>query len=334
MNNKIIITGATGFVGKRLVNKIATRYPKKEILCLVRNKSNPLETTGRKVIKLLGLKTKRVDLVTGEGLENLPKNPEVIIHLAAETDTAKKDHRVNDQGVKNLYYALGTLGPKSHFIYIGTMISVVGRINTKKPIDEKTPANPTNEYTRTKAAGEKFLINKCKKDKFRLTILTPNTIYGKGVRPNSLFDMLRTGIRRQSLPVRINWPGKSALIHVNDIVKAIIYFSKHKPKPGKPEKYLVWAENLSIGEISELMHKKMNIEYRPINLPQFAWEIFKYARRFIPYSEPVLPAKIYNQLWRAGIIVDDVVWAKTDKLFKIYKTWKPKLLKDNLNILD
>jgi len=303
---EIIITGATGFVGRRLQKQIIKHYPKDKILNLGEG----------------------VNLVNKLTIKNLPKNPKLIIHLAAETDTSKKDHRVNDIGLKNLYLALGNLDSKTHFIYIGTMINVAGRPSCTKPVNEKTKYYPTNEYTRTKVAGEKFLINKCKKDKFKLTILTPNTIYGKDVRSNSLFDILGKGIKNKSLAVRINWPGKSALIHVDDVVLAIIAFSKIKPTSGKPDKYLLYSENLSISEISRIMHKKMNVKYHPINIPNNIWSFLSLGRKYIPIFELLLPSNWYNQIWRVGIIVDDVVMAKSEKVQKKIRNWNPKRLKD------
>jgi len=329
-NPEVIITGATGFVGRNLIPQIVKYFPKNKILCLIRNQNTEFEFEGRKIFKKYGISTKYVDLVMGEGLSNLPKKPKLIIHLAAETDTSKKDHRVNNVGVKNLYNAFTKLGPETHFIYIGTMVSVVGRKNCKIAINEDTKSSPTNEYTRTKADGENFLINKCKKDKFRLTILTPNTIYGKGFRKGSLFYMVINMIKNNSFITRINWLGKSALIHVNDVIENIIYFSSRYPKPGVPEKYLLYSENLSISNISKLIHKQLNIKYKPINLPKCFWGILSSFRVYFPILESIFPPQLYNYVWRLSIIIDDVVYTDSQKAFKKNKNWKPKKLETTI----
>lgn len=321
----IIITGATGFVGRHLIPQIVKVFPKNQILCLVRNKNSDFELEGRKIITKHGISTKYVDLATNYGLNDLPKNPSLIIHLAAETDTSKRNHDVNDLGVKNLYKVFHRLGPKTHFIHISTMISVVGRNSCKNPINESSKDYPTNEYTRTKVKGEEYLIDKCKKDKFQLTIIRPNTIYGKNVRRNSLFDMVKSMIQKKSIITRINWPGKSSLIHVDDVVKTILFFSKRKAHPGDPEKYLLCAENLSISDISKILHKKMHIKYRPINLPRWFWQLVSKLRLLTVYFEKPLGANLYNYLWRSSIIIDDVVWCNTNKINKVFKNWKPIL---------
>jgi nucleoside-diphosphate-sugar epimerase len=325
MDQNIIITGATGLVGRNLIPQIVKVFPKESILSLTKNQDTEIESRGRLFLKKFGISTKNVDLATGYGLRDLPKNPKLIIHLAAETDTSKKDHSVNDVGIKNLYKAFRKLGPKTHFIYIGTMVAVVGRNSCKNPIDENSEDFPTNEYTRTKVVGEQYLIDKCKGDKFQLTILRPNTIYGKNVRRNSLFDMVKSMIVKKSIITRINWPGKSSLIHVEDVVKTILFFSKRNAQPGVPEKYLLCAENLSISDISKILHKNLHIKYRPINFPKWFWQIASKFRPLIPYFEKPLGTNLYNYLWRSSIIIDDVVWCKTNKINKVFKKWKPIL---------
>ena len=327
---RVLITGITGFVGRRLIQVLIRKHPKNNILCLIRNNSNPLEDSGRKILNKLKVYTRKIDLLDPKTLKNLPKNPVLIIHLAAETDTGKPYHLVNSQGVINLCNALGKLDKDTHFVYVGTMINVVGRPDCNSPIDENSKDYPTNEYTRTKVKGEKFLIQKCKKDKFRLTILRPNTIYGKGFRAGSLFDMVITMVKKGSIITRINWPGKSALIHVDDFVENILFFMERKPKPGIPEKYLVYSENLSISEISKIIHKKLGIKYQPINFPDIFWNHAKILRKYVFLLENYLPKNIYNYFWRLSIIVDDVVCPQTTKLRRIFPSWKPKKLSQKI----
>lgn len=325
---EIIVTGATGFVGRNLIRKIVGVYPANRILCLIYCKNNPQEISGREVIRDFKVATKLVDLVTGEGLTDLPKDPRLIIHLAAQTDTSIRDHSVNDIGAKNLYKAFGKLDKQTHFIHVGTMVEVVGRPNCQDGINENSKDYPTNEYTRTKLVGEKFIIQKCQKDKFRLTVIRPNTIYGKGVRKGSLFDMVVNMIKKGSIITKVNWPGRSALIHVDDVADLIIRFSKENPLPGKPQQYLAYSENLTVADISMLIHHKLKLKYNPVPIPAIFWTLIKKGRILIPFFEKVLPYSLYNYLWRFGIIIDDAVWCKSQKLFRKYPSFKPKKLID------
>lgn len=325
----LIITGANGFVGQHLAPLALKYFKTKEILCLVRAKTAILEKTGLKRLKKAGLKFMAADLVYGEGLERLPKCPNIVIHLAANTNTSTSDHRVNDIGTKNLLKAIGPLGPNTHFIYTSTTIIMSGRRECSRSFSEYDTPWPTNEYGRSKLRAEEFLRGRAKKDKFPLTILRINTIYGGDPRENKLFKVLKKNIIRGSIMARLNWPGLTAIIHVDDVASAILMLAKKPPpKPGSPQTYLMYAENLSLSEISRLMHQKLGIEYRPIVLPKFFWKICSSIRNFIPIFEKITPIPIYNLIWRFGLIVDDVIWCESNKLFRALTKWKPRNFQD------
>jgi len=327
---EVVITGATGFVGRILIPKIIKSYDPKNILCLVKNSNDELERKGRKLLKKYNVNFHPIDLETGEGMKNLKLTPKLVIHLAANTNTAERNHRVNDVGTKNLLKIL-KLKRNSHFIHVGTMVSVVGRKDCSITINETSADFPTNEYTKTKVKAEEYLVNECKKDRFSLTIIRPNTIYGKGVREDSLFDIMKKSIVNGSIIAKINWPGKSALIHVEDFTDALILLTKKKPEPATSVKYLIYTQNLSLTKISETMQKKMNLSIDSIILPSWLWKILAKTRLAIPLFENILPYPIYNNLWRFSIIVDDVVYCNTNKFRKMFPEWKPKTFSKYVN---
>lgn len=324
----IIITGATGFVGKRLIKLAVKQYGKKNILCLIKDTNEPLEVEGRKFLKAMNVKTKYVNLVTGKGLKNLPKSPEVIINLAAVTDTAISDHRCNDIGVENLAKAFDPLDTNTHFIQIGTMVAMSGRTNCSKPFDKFTSLFPTNEYTRSKTRGEKYIILKNRDEKFRLSILRPNTIWGSGMRNDSLFDFLKKLILTKSVFARLNWPGLSSLIHVDNVAQSIMSITKKLPEPGIENIYLLHGEHLTLAQMSKLLHKEMNLFYKSINLPKIFWSFCKVGRLFVPMFEPITNIKVYNLIWRAGLIVDNVIYCKSNDLQLLLPGRQPKKLKN------
>ena len=130
-------------------------------------------------------------------------------------------------------------------------------------------------------------------------------------------------VKKGSFITRINWPGRSALIHVDDLSDLIIKLSKTKVPPGPPQKFLAYSENLTIYEISKIIHEKLKIKFKPIILPTFFWSILRKFRSLIPIFEGMVPYKIYNYFWRLGIISDDVVWCESKKVFTKFKNFKP-----------
>lgn len=325
---KILIIGATGFIGKRLATMLPPYFNPQETLCLIWDKDNKLESVGREVLKKVHLKTKRVDLVTGKGLNDIPQSPSVVIHMAATTDTSDPDHSCNDQGTKNLIRSLGNLGPNTHVIFTSTLVLYSGRRDCAKPLSESTKPAPSNEYGRSKLRAEKWLMKECKKKKFRLTILRFNTVYGPNPKPNTLFKILKDMVKKDSVLSKLNWPGLSGVIYVDDISEAILQLAKTKPEPGKPELIIINPESLTFAQMSQVVHKALKIKYRPLNLPELFWRVAKYLRNHSAKLEKITSPEIYSWIWRASLISDDVIHTNTDKVYQFLPNWKPKKLKE------
>jgi nucleoside-diphosphate-sugar epimerase len=326
----ILITGATGFIGKRVASIAAKHFQKSHILCLIRDKESPLEKSGRKILGKLKLKTKKIDLVTGKGIDNIPKSPDLVIHLAANTETSEANHRVNDSGTKNLVKALGKLGPETHFIYVSTTAVMSGRKNCSIPFDENDLPSPTNEYGRTKLKAEKILIDESIKQKFKLTIFRLPTVYGKGMRKDSFFDFLKKLILKNSILIRLNWPGKTSFVHVDDVAKAIVAIIKKPPRKGKAQLLILQAESFTLGQISKMLHRELGIKYKPIKLPQILWEIAKFIRKYTYLSEKWVSSKTYNYIWRGSLIVDNVIYTKSNKILEVVPAFRYEKLKKHL----
>ncbi len=327
---KIIVTGGTGFIGRNLASKLVTKTNPKNLLFLILNKTSPLEITGRKKLQDLHLTTKKINLVTQAGLKNIPKNPTAIIHLAASTESSETDHSCNDLGTKNLYKSLSPLGKNNHFIFVSTIAIFTGRKDCQNKLTEASLPAPSNEYGRTKLEAEEFLKERSVKDKFPLTIIRLSTVFGSNTRQNGLFDALKKLILKKSILSKINWPGKTSLIHVDDVANAILLLLKNPPKPGQPQEFILYSESLTLYEISHLMHNSLKIKYNQIALPKFFWELSKSIRIFIPLLEVILPSMLFNLFWRANLIVDNVLDCDTNKFKKSFPSWKPRKFKDSI----
>src|SRR6185295_11399341 len=135
----ILVTGGTGFIGKRLMNYLTKQENPKDIVCLVHDHSSSMEDAGREYLKSLGVRLIPVDLLSGKGLDQLPRSPRKIFHLASNTDTSASDHSINDVGTTNLLNALGPLGPSTHFIFTSSIAVNDHRPDYTLPITEDTP---------------------------------------------------------------------------------------------------------------------------------------------------------------------------------------------------
>src|SRR4030043_2307736 len=313
-NYSILITGSTGFIGRSLIKKLHKYYPIKNILCLVWNKDNETNLENRKILEKLHYPIKEIDLVTKEGLSHMPLKPKIVIHLAANTDTSSNDHLVDDLGTKNLIESLKDLGPNTHVIYTSTTAFFSGRKNCNSPLNENSLPVPSDKYGRSKLRAEKYLIKMCREKKFRLSIIRLGTVYGLDPRPKSMFKMINDSVPKKTIITRINWPGLTNIIYVEDVTDAIIKLATTKTSlPASPQIFVLYAENLTLSEICKKMYKAKNYHYSAIIIPKIIWTIFKIFRKIIPYSEPFLPKILYNPIWRFSLIVDNVAYVKSSR---------------------
>ena len=331
-NNKILVTGASGFIGRRLVEHLVKTANKDEIVCLVHKEANSeLEKTGRESIKKCGLEPYPVDLLTGFGLNKLPKSPKLIFHLAASTDMYAKDHSINDVGTKNLLEAVGPLDKDSHFIFASSIALLDTRADYSVPADEttKVPDRPCTEYGRKKLLTEKYLIQKAKELGFKLSLVRITCTYGKGSRKGAMFDGTRKMVLEGSLITRLNWQGKMTLIHVDDLADFLIQVSKRKLKPGNYEIYIPSVEVLTLAGICKIIHEAYGMKYKPINLPAWFWKTCFFFARRKKIFEYILPHSIYITFWEACVLTNNEYWHESNKnISKIFPNFKPIKFKE------
>jgi nucleoside-diphosphate-sugar epimerase len=205
----ILITGASGFLGRRLVYQALEQG--RAVRALVRNSSAcqdfpaPACTQGSRCVIHQGNITEAATLAAAlEGVES-------VIHAAATTSEAVPDElvsrRTNVEGTRNLIAACRKAGV-TRWIQISSLSA--------------NPAN-TSIYGRTKLAADEEV--RC--SGLRWTILQPGTIYGPGSR--GLFAKI---VRlTNSLPVvPVVGPGTRLMrpIHVDDAAAAALACLEHE----------------------------------------------------------------------------------------------------------
>ncbi|MEM3689256.1 MAG: NAD-dependent epimerase/dehydratase family protein, partial [Thermofilum sp.] len=140
---KILVTGATGFLGGHLVEELVAKGY--SVRALVRRTSNTA------LLRELGVEMIEGDITKPETLGPATRGVDVVVHLAAYyTFFGKKElyELVNVKGTRWLAEA-SLKNNVDRFIYCSST-EAIGPVKNP-PADETTPLNPQFEYGRSKA---------------------------------------------------------------------------------------------------------------------------------------------------------------------------------------
>jgi dihydroflavonol-4-reductase len=165
---KILVTGATGYIGGKLARYLADRN--EDIVCMVRE--------GKSVD---GLPVREGDILKPGLLNNVIQGIDVIIHCAGALGKwhLSKDYiyKVNVEGVSNIVHAAYKAKVK-YFIHLSTS-GVTGPLGST-PVNENTPCRPYTLYERSKYEGELLALKIARETRLPLSVIRPTFVYGPG----------------------------------------------------------------------------------------------------------------------------------------------------------
>ncbi len=236
---KIFITGATGFIGGCLAERLAET--KHEMICLVRDeaKAKKIEEHGATLVK--GDVTDKDSILAGM------KGCDWVINLANIYSMWEPDKKifadVNIGGTKNVMEA-ALEANISKVLHISSVV-VYGKPE-ELPFTEETPVGPErfSEYARSKYEGDLIAWDLYKNKGLPLVVLYPGPVLGPGDTQftGKMIDRLIKGkLLQLAFPNSIN-----TYVHVRDVAEAIVRAGEKSDNIG--EKYILGKERMTMQE--------------------------------------------------------------------------------------
>ena len=211
----VLIAGATGFIGRRLVTALLDR--KTTVYALVRDIARIGPWPPAAVTVRPG------DLGKVDSLTDVCMGAHTVFHLASGGEepgpgSGEDPHwRVTVEGTRHLLEAAIRSGVK-RFIYVSS-VKAMGE-GGESCLDESSPVAPASAYGRAKREAERLVLEAGRKHGMHVCILRLPLVHGRDNRGN-IWRMI-AAVDRGRFPPLPATGNKRSLVHVDDVVKALL----------------------------------------------------------------------------------------------------------------
>jgi nucleoside-diphosphate-sugar epimerase len=169
-NKRLLITGATGFLGGALAQRLASEGA--HIVALARSAAKAGE------VEAHGFEVARGDMTNRESLRRAVEGCEIVIHCAVSFGHPDVQRDVNINGTRALAEECGFAGVRQ-LVYTSS-IAVYG-FGRRGIVTETTPPSPgAYAYAKTKYGGELAIKDVALHTGLNHVIIRPGMIYGPG----------------------------------------------------------------------------------------------------------------------------------------------------------
>jgi len=208
---RVLVTGATGFVGSVLAEKLVARGDRVRAVVRPTSKSAELVRLGAELV--LG------DLASPPSLSAAVEGCDAVVHLAGAVKAlrAKDFMRVNGEGSRAVAEACAAAKHPPRFVYVSSL-AAAGPSRDGRPRREEDQAAPVSAYGRSKLAGERAV--RAVVDRVQASIVRPPAVYGPRDREfvPRLLRMARLGVF-----FRLGFGERRySLVHVSDLCDGIL----------------------------------------------------------------------------------------------------------------
>ncbi len=281
MKNKVLITGANGFIGSYLCNSL-------------KQKNIPYTAIIRKLTKDLVFEDVfECDLTSDFNLIKALKDCHTVVHCAGKAHNFKnnssdKDHfnELNHLATKKLAIQASNSGVKK-FIYISTAGVMGLNSEEQRPFKVCDQTKPQNLYSFSKLDGENSLIEACKSSDMNYTIIRPPMVYGFNA-PGNWLRLISLINLKIPLPFK-NINNKRSFVFIGNLCDLIMTILNSEKSINKIF-FVSDDEDISTSDLIDKISRRLKIFPR----------IFYLNKKFILFFAKTVGKKsVINQLFES-----------------------------------
>jgi len=311
----VLVTGADGFVGSHLTDRLLALGA--DVTILVRGTSvmGTTRYTFRNLAHVDVRRFKQVlccDIGSPDATELIVGvDPQIILHLAAiayvpfSFDHSHEVLRANVLGTVHVLEAAKRLRRLERVVCTSSS-EVYGSAQTPL-IAESHPLNPTSPYAASKVAADRYCYSYIATYGLPVAIIRPFNTYG----PRHIYDVVPEFIGRalRGEPLTINGTGEQTrdLMYVSDAVDAYLAMGSHANAIGKAVNFGTGID-VSINELALLVKRLAGSRSEIIHGVARAAEVARLC------SDPGLARSLFGWSAKVGIeqgLKQNIEWART-----------------------
>lgn len=270
---KVVVTGANGFLGQWLVQRLVKEGL--DVHALVRSEKSAED-----------LKKYRCQLVFGDvtdpgSLEKAFAEASTVFHLAGVIAYKASERalmeQVNVQGTENVIQACADQKVQTLF-HLSSVVAIGAGFNKSQILNEKSEYGISNlnlGYFETKHKAEQLVVQAYKKGLCDVKMVNPSTIYG--------FGDAKKGSRKMQIKVargelKYYTPGGVNVVAVEDVIDGIMSCWK---TGRSAERYILSSDNLTIQQLFEIIAKAAGVPAPKTELPAWAMHAIGWTGDFV-----------------------------------------------------